>query len=148
MGHMKKIKSKSLLAVTFFITLGALTLPFITSAAPLIKDIFADGNSQNQNLANNSIRMFNGRAGTTHADPVGSEGFRSFFTDGTHVSLGVGAQLSVQVKFTAQNINPTNNFADLRFGIFDSNKRDPPVEFFILSQINFAHAAPIGERIL
>jgi pectin methylesterase-like acyl-CoA thioesterase len=128
---MKTIKSKLLLAVILFITLGTLTLPFIASAATLVNDIFADGNSQNQDLANNSIRIFNGRAGTIRTDAVGSvtfdttnaggsEGFWGFFTDGAPVTLGVGDSLTVQVKFTAQNINTTNNFADLRFGIFDS----------------------------
>ncbi len=130
-SYMKKFRSKLLLAVAFFITLSALTLPFMSSAATLINDIFADGNSQNQDLANNSIRIFNGRAGTVRTDAVGSvtfdttasggsEGFWGFFTDGAPVNLEVGDSLTVQVKFTAQNINATNNFADLRFGLFDS----------------------------
>jgi hypothetical protein len=95
--YMKTIKSKLLLAVTFFMTVGALTLPFITSAATLVNDIFADGNSQNQDLANNSIRIFNGRAGTIRTDAVGSvtfdttnaggsEGFWGYFTDGAPIN--------------------------------------------------------------
>jgi len=128
---MKRIKSKLFIAIALFITIGALTLPFMTSAATLLNDIFADGNSQNQDLPNNSIRIFNGRAGTVRTDAVGSvtfdttsaggsEGFWGFFTDGAPINLGVGDRLTTQVKFTAQNINATNNFADLRFGLFDS----------------------------
>ena len=100
------------------------------NGAVLVDDTFADGNSQNQALPN-SIRIFNGRAGTIRTDAVGSvtfdttaaggsEGFWGFFTDGAPVDLAVGDRLTVAVKFTAQNINPTNNLADLRFGIFDS----------------------------
>src|SRR4051794_15932082 len=123
---MKKIKSKLFIAITFCIAVGALTLPFMTSAATLLNDIFADGNSQNQDLPNNSIRIFNGRAGTIRTDAVGSvtfdttnaggsEGFWGFFTDDAPVTLGVGDSLTAQVKFTAQNLNPTSNAADLRF---------------------------------
>ena len=49
-------------------------------------------------------------------------------TNGAPVNLGVGDQLTVQVKFTAQNINATNNFADLRFGVFDSKGTRTPTD--------------------
>lgn len=128
---MKTIKSRLFLAMTFVIAISALTLPFMTSAATLLNDIFADGNSQNQDLPNNSIRIFNGRAGTIRTDAVGSatfnttnsggsEGFWGFFTDGAPITLGVGDKLTTQVNFSAQNLNATNNAADLRFGVFDS----------------------------
>src|SRR5438876_1798360 len=42
----------------------SLLLAFGAGAAALIDDRFADGNSQNQDLANNSLRLFNGRANT------------------------------------------------------------------------------------
>jgi pectin methylesterase-like acyl-CoA thioesterase len=107
-----------------------LIFSIVINAAVLIDDTFQDANSQNQALPD-SISIFNGRAGTVRTDAVGSvtfdttnaggsEGFWGFFTDGAPVTLGVGDRLTATVKFSVQNINPTNNAADLRFGIFDS----------------------------
>jgi pectin methylesterase-like acyl-CoA thioesterase len=106
-------------------------LQTVAAAATIVKDTFADANSQNQSLSNNSVRVFNGRAGTVRTDAAGSvnfniaaaggsEGFWGFFTDGAPVALGVGDRLKVSTKFTVQNINATNFGADLRFGLFDS----------------------------
>ncbi|HEX8686735.1 MAG TPA: immunoglobulin domain-containing protein, partial [Pyrinomonadaceae bacterium] len=108
-----------------------LLLQTVAAAATIVKDTFADANSQNQSLSNNSVRVFNGRAGTVRTDAAGSvnfniaaaggsEGFWGFFTDGAPVALGVGDRLKVSTKFTVQNINATNFGADLRFGLFDS----------------------------
>ncbi|HEV2761552.1 MAG TPA: pectinesterase family protein, partial [Pyrinomonadaceae bacterium] len=102
-------------------------------AATVVNDTFADANSQNQNLSGNSVRIFNGRAGTVRTDAAGSvnfniaaaggsEGFWGFFTDGAPVTLGVGDKLSVSARFAVQNINATNLGADLRFGLFDSKQ--------------------------
>ncbi len=109
----------------------ALLLPTFAGAAPIVNDIFADGESQTQNLGGNSVRLFNGRAGTVRTDAVGSvnfniaaaggsEGFWGFFKDGSPVTLGVGDRLTVSSRFSVQNINATNLGADLRFGVFDS----------------------------
>ncbi|HYW73848.1 MAG TPA: hypothetical protein VE961_22690, partial [Pyrinomonadaceae bacterium] len=87
---MKKLR----IALIAVIVLTVVALPFIVWAAPLVNDTYADGASQNQDLANNSIRLFNGRAApnTTRTDAVGSvtfdetnqassDGFWGFFTN-------------------------------------------------------------------
>ena len=55
---MKRPSRRLLLAAVF-----VLAVAFGVGAAALVDDRFADGNSQNQDLANNSLRLFNGRAG-------------------------------------------------------------------------------------
>src|SRR5882672_932424 len=45
------------------------------SAAKLVDDKFADGDSQNQDLENNSLRLFNGRTTTVRTDRAGSVTF-------------------------------------------------------------------------
>jgi pectin methylesterase-like acyl-CoA thioesterase len=108
-----------------------LLLQSVAAAATIVKDTFADANSQNQALSSDSVRLFNGRAGTVRTDAPGSvnfnitaaggsEGFWGFFTDGAPVTLGVGDRLAVSTKFSVQNINATSLGADLRFGVFDS----------------------------
>src|SRR5918998_4976971 len=106
-------------------------LQTVAAAATLVNDTFADANSQNQALSSDSVRIFNGRAGTVRTDAAGSvnfniaaaggsEGFWGFFTDGAPVALGVGDRLKVSAKFSVQNVNATNLGADMRFGLFDS----------------------------
>src|SRR5215211_1688146 len=108
-----------------------LLLQSVAAAATIVNDTFADANSQNQNVSNNSVRLFNGRAGTVRTDSAGSvnfnvaaaggsEGFWGFFTDGAPVTLGVGDRLKVSAQFSVQNINTSSLGADLRFGLFDS----------------------------
>jgi hypothetical protein len=108
----------------------ALLLPTVAGAATIVNDTFADGESLTQNLAGDSVRLFNGRAGTMRTDATGSvnfniaaaggsEGFWGFFTDGAPVTLGVGDRLTVSSRFSVQNIG-ANLGADLRFGVFDS----------------------------
>ena len=77
----------------------------------VIDDVFANGNSQIQDLPNNAMWLFNGRNGVTiRTDQVGgvtfdvtpvagsSEGFWGYFTNsGSPVALGVGDTLSVSV---------------------------------------------------
>ncbi|HYO62310.1 MAG TPA: pectinesterase family protein [Pyrinomonadaceae bacterium] len=116
-----------------FVTLLVLALPVFAGAAVIINDTFADANSQNQDLSNNSVRLFNGRAGTVRTDSAGSvnfniaaaggsEGFWGFFTEsGAPVTLGVGDKLSVSARFALQNVG-ANLGADLRFGLFDSRQ--------------------------
>ncbi|MBI1764600.1 MAG: hypothetical protein HYR56_24520, partial [Acidobacteria bacterium] len=99
-------------------------------AAALIDDRFADGNSQNQNLANNSLRVFNGRANTVRTDATGSvsfevtnaggsEAFWAYFTNaGAPVTLGVGDALSVALDFSVSGFGGTGQ--DVRFGVLDS----------------------------
>jgi transcription elongation GreA/GreB family factor len=105
-----------------------LIFSIVVNAAVIVDDTFQDGNSQNQALPN-SIRIFNGRAGTTRSDAVGSvtfnpastssEGFWVFFTDGAPVTLNVGDRIAVSTTLTLQNVG-ANGGADLRFGLFDS----------------------------
>jgi pectin methylesterase-like acyl-CoA thioesterase len=97
----------------------------------LVDDTFADGNSQNQDLANNSLRLFNGRTNNVRTDQVGSvtfdvtpattssEAFWAFFTDaGAPIVLGVGDKLSVAVAFSLSGFK--NNGQDIRWGVLDS----------------------------
>jgi len=107
-------------------------LPFIVWAAPLVNDTYADGNSQNQNLPGNSIRLFNGRAapGTVRTDAVGSvtfdetnqgssDGFWGFFTDpGSPVVLKIGDKLSVSGTFVLTGF--VGGGQDIRFGVLNS----------------------------
>jgi hypothetical protein len=113
----------------FAIILGV-TLPLVVWAAVIVDDRFADGNSQNQDLANNSLRLFNGRAGTVRTDAMGSvtfdvtgangaDGFWAFFTDpGQPIKLNVGDSLTVAVTFSLQGFQ--RNAQDLRFCVGDS----------------------------
>ncbi len=107
----------------------------IAPAAPTsslnIDDTFADGNSQNQDLANNSLRLFNGRTNNIRTDQTGSvtfdltpagtssDAFWAFFTPkGAPVALGVGDQLAVSVTFSLSGF--ANNGQDIRWGVLDS----------------------------
>src|ERR1019366_4414326 len=98
----------------------------------VIDDVFANGNSQIQDLPNNSMWLFNGRDGVTiRTDLVGavtfdvtpvagsSEGFWGYFTNsGSPVALGVGDTLSVSVTFSLNGF--VGNGQDVRWGIFNS----------------------------
>ncbi len=125
---MKKLSQQ--LRLPLLAVAGVLALIAGVGAAALIDDSFADGNSQNQDLANNSVRLFNGRAATVRTDAVGSatfditnaggsEAFWAFFTNAEQpVTLGVGDRLSVALTFTLTGF--TANGADIRFGVLDS----------------------------
>jgi pectin methylesterase-like acyl-CoA thioesterase len=108
---------------------ATLLLPGFAAGATIVNDTFADANSQNQDLANNSVRIFNGRSGTVRTDTPGmvmfdmtaaggSEGFWGYFTDGGPVALDVGDRLTVSATFVLQGFGA--NGQDLRFGLFDS----------------------------
>jgi pectin methylesterase-like acyl-CoA thioesterase len=127
---MKKLKLPLLLVVILAIL--ALALPLIAAAAnTLVNDTFADSNSQNQDLANNSLRVFNGRSTTTRTDAAGSvtfdmtatgsnsEAFWGFFTNANvPVNLGVGDRLSVSGTFSVTNL--VGGGQDIRFGVMNS----------------------------
>src|ERR1700694_5778849 len=97
----------------------------------IVGDTFADGNSQNQDLANNSLWLYNGRTNNTRTDATGSvtfdvrpagtssEAVWAYFTKaGSPVTLGVGDKLSVAVTFSLSGF--TNNGQDVRWGVLDS----------------------------
>ena len=122
-------QSLSVRAVLLFLFAAALLVPLSAAAATIVNDTFADANSQNQDLANNSVRLFNGRSGTIRTDTPGqvmfdmtsaggSEGFWAHFTDGAPVALNVGDRLTVAATFVLQGFGA--NGQDLRFGLFDS----------------------------
>ncbi|MBS1826302.1 MAG: Ig-like domain-containing protein [Acidobacteria bacterium] len=107
-----------------------LALPAVLAAQTLrIEDTFADGNSQNQDLARQSFRVFNGRANTVRTDTAGSvrfseistssEGFWIHFTDGTPLVLRPGDRLTAEATFTLEGFQRTSG-QDIRFGLFDS----------------------------
>jgi len=101
-------------------------------AAPAtIDDTFANGNSQDQDLANNSFWLFNGRTNNIRTDQpgsvtfdltpagTGSDAFWAFFTPaGSPVVLGVGDTLSVAAAFSLSGFK--NNGQDVRWGVLDS----------------------------
>jgi pectin methylesterase-like acyl-CoA thioesterase len=125
---MKKLR----IALIALIVLLVVALPFIVWAAPLVNDTYADGNSQNQDLANNSIRLFNGRSSpnTVRTDAVGSvtfdetnqtssDGFWGFFTNsGAPVNLKIGDKLSVSGTFVLTGF--VGGGQDIRFGVLNS----------------------------
>src|SRR5258708_25655284 len=101
------------------------------SAATVVDDKFADGNSQNQDLENNSMWLFNGRTTTVRTDQAGSvtfditptggssEAFWAYFTKaGSPIVMGAGDKLSVSVTFSLLGFQ--NNGGDLRWGVFAS----------------------------
>src|SRR4028118_2133715 len=129
---MKTLKSL-FFALVVLTLIFAFTKPLIVAAAALVEDSFADRNSQNQDLASNSLRVFKGRSGTIRTDAQapaepsvnfnianagGADGFWAFFTDsGSPVTLGVGDSLSVSNTFSLTGFN---NISDIRFGVLDS----------------------------
>src|SRR3712207_7253778 len=111
---------RSLLLGAALLGVAALALPFVAGAAgnALVNDTFADGNSQNQNLANNSLQLFNSRAATTgtrtvRTDSAGAvefdmttvgtsaDAFWAHFTNpGAPVTLAVGDKISFAGTFS------------------------------------------------
>ena len=64
-----------LLTVLLIVATSRMRVVVVATAASVVNDTFADGNSQNQDLANNSIRIFQGRSTTVRTDAVGSVTF-------------------------------------------------------------------------
>lgn len=128
---MKKLRT--LLLAASLLALVSLFIPFIAGAATtIINDTFADGNSQNQDLANNSLRVFNGRTSTIRTDAVGSVSFDlsnttssdaywAFFTNpSAPVTLGVGDRVTVSETFSLGAPFPVSSGSDVRYGVLDS----------------------------
>lgn len=101
------------------------------SGTIILDDKFADGNSQNQDLENNSAWLFNGRTNNIRTDSPGSvtldmspagassEAVWAFFTKaGSPVSLGAGDKLTVAVTFSLTGF--LANGQDIRWGVLDS----------------------------
>lgn len=111
---------------------AALGIGASAPAAPAtIDDTFAGGSSQDQDLANNSFWLYNGRTNNIRTDQpgsvtfdltpagTGSDAFWAFFTaGGSPVILGVGDTLSVAVTFSLSGFQ--NNGQDVRWGVLDS----------------------------
>ena len=126
---MKRLPKRVFLAFAVAI-IAAVAIPLLlVAAATLIDDTFADGSSQNQDLPNNSIRIFKGRSATTRTDAVGSviftpastssEAFWGYFTNsGAPVTLGVGDRVSVAETFQLTGLVGTSQ--DIRGGLLDS----------------------------
>ena len=125
---MKKsaLRFKTLLLV---ISILALTVPLVATAASIVNDTFADGNSQNQDLPNNSLRIFNGRSTTVRTDAVGSvtfdltnttssDAFWAFFTNaGSPVTL----KLVTSCRFQGFSLTGfVTGGQDIRFGVLNS----------------------------
>ncbi|HEX3085459.1 MAG TPA: hypothetical protein VHP99_13100, partial [Pyrinomonadaceae bacterium] len=125
-----KTRSMSFKTLLLFIAIVVLTLPFAVTAASIVNDTFADGSSTNQDLANNSIRIFKSRSSTVRTDVAGSvtydltnttssEAFWGFFTNsGAPVSLNVGDKLTVSGTFSLTGFGGTGQ--DIRFGVLNS----------------------------
>ena len=105
--------------------------PFTAASSTLVDDTFADGDSQNQDVAANSLRLFDGRTTSTRTDSPGSvmfdltatgassEAFWAYFTpSGQPIDLGVGERLSVSVTFSLDGF--ASNGQDIRWGVLDS----------------------------
>jgi Pectinesterase/MBG domain/Bacterial Ig-like domain/Immunoglobulin domain len=129
---------RTLILCAALVGVVALALPYVAGAAgnTLVDDTFADGNSQNQSLATNSLQFFNSRAAATgtrtiRTDSVGavefdmttvgtsSEAFWAHFTNsGAPVTLNVGDKVSFSGTFSLAGF--PGGSADIRFGFLDS----------------------------
>src|SRR5215204_678158 len=129
---------RTLLLCAALLGVAALAIPFVAGAAgnTLVDDTFADGNSQNQSLANNSLQLFNSRAATSgtrtvRTDSVGAvefdmtnvgtsaDVFWAHFTNpGSPVTLAVGDKISFSGTFSLAGF--PGGSADIRFGLLDS----------------------------
>src|SRR5260370_36757227 len=102
-----------------------------TPSTIVVDDTFANGDSQKEDLANNSLWLFNGGANNIRTDQIGSvtfdvtpagassEAFWAYFTEsGSPIVLAVGDKISVSETFSLSGFQ--NNGQDIRFGIFDS----------------------------
>ena len=109
----------------------ALALIAAPAGTVLLDDSFSTGNSQIQDLPNNSVWLFNGRTNNLRTDAPGSvtidmtpaggssEAAWAFFTDaGKPVTLGTGDKLVVAVTFSTSGF--LANGQDIRFGVLDS----------------------------
>ncbi len=99
--------------------------------AAVVDDTFSDGDSQNQDLPNNSLWLFNGRSNNIRTDQPGSvtfdvtpattssEAVWAYFTPtASPIVLGSGDSLSVSITFSLSGFR--NNGQDIRFGVLNS----------------------------
>ncbi len=126
----KSIERAKTLILLLILVVVLVPLPFVAYAATVINDTFADGNSQNQDLANNSMWLFNGRTTSIRTDAVGSvtfdlttttsaDAFWGFFTNsGAPVNLNLGDKLTVSGTFSFTGF--TAGGQDIRFGVLNS----------------------------
>jgi len=129
---MKKLRAKILVfTVLSLLSISALMLNFIVQATTVVDDIFADANSTNQDLPNNSMQIFKARSATVRNTTAGnaefdmtatgtsSEAFWGHFTNsGAPVTLGVGDSITFAGTFTLTGF--VGGGQDIRFGLFDS----------------------------
>ena len=82
-----------LLLCAALLGIAALALPFVAGPAgnTVVNDTFADGNSQNQNLANNSLQFFNSRAATTGTRTVRNDSAGAVEFDMTNLGTSADA---------------------------------------------------------
>src|SRR5688572_30039072 len=101
---MKKFRAKVLASLcVVLVGAAALLVNFVVQATTVVDDVFADANSTNQDLPNNSMQVFKARSATVRNTTAGnaefdmtatgtsSEAFWAHFTNsGAPVTLGVG----------------------------------------------------------
>ena len=121
-----------MLSVFLLLTgISVLMINFIVQATTIVDDTFADGDSTNQDLANNSMQVFKARSSTVRttipgsaefdmtATGTSSEAFWWHFTNsGSPVSLLPGDSITFAGTFTLTGF--VGGGQDIRFGLFDS----------------------------
>lgn len=129
---MKKFRAQVLVSlIVSLFGVSALLVNFVVQATTVVDDVFADANSTNQDLPNNSMQVFKARSATVRNTTVGnaefdmtatgtsSEAFWAHFTNsGAPVTLGVGDSLTFAGTFTLTGFVGTGQ--DIRFGLLDS----------------------------
>jgi pectin methylesterase-like acyl-CoA thioesterase len=112
---------------------------FIVQATTVVDDTFADSNSANQDLPNNSLQVFKARSATVRNTTPGnaefdmtttgtsSDAFWAFFTNsGAPVTLNVGDSVTLSATFSLTGFVGTGQ--DVRFGFFDSKGTRTPTD--------------------
>ncbi len=129
---MKKFRAKILVSLSVVLfAAAALFVNFVVQATTVVDDVFADSNSTNQDLPNNSMQIFKARSATVRTTTAGnaefdmtatgtsSEAFWGHFTNsGAPVTLGVGDSVTFAGTFTLTGFVGTGQ--DIRFGLLDS----------------------------
>src|SRR4051812_23156352 len=124
---MKKFRAKILFSLVAGLLAVAALVNFVVQATTVIDDVFADGSSTNQNLANNSLAVYKSRSGTVRTDAVGSVEYNmtamggadaiwSYFTNsGAPVNLQVGDAITFSGTFSLTGVKSISS--DIRFGL-------------------------------
>src|SRR5215204_2299391 len=129
---MKKFRIQILVSLVLgLFVVSALMVNFIVQATTVVDDTFADANSTNQDLPNNSMQIFKARSATVRNTTAGnaefdmtatgtnSEAFWGHFTNsGAPVSLGVVDSMTFAGTFTLTGF--VGGGQDIRFGLLDS----------------------------